>query len=827
MIKKIFFLHIVYTYKPWSYPSIAEQTRVCLGCYGKRQEEDAGLLPVFNIMKREIEKESVKFRAKAVIYANETGFKIIAGTAFDVETGARICNCSMKGQMVDVEEHDDIFAVGYWDEHPKYGVGFKIEAYVKVVPQDKKSILNYLENGNIAGISKKRAKQIVDKFGDNTFDVLVYQTHLLKDIKGIGKKSIEKIKKSAKKKLETQNMLATIMTYIQGFGVSPAYASRIFEHYGLDSIHVIKKNPYQLAEDVSGIGFLKADEIALKNGIAKDSPMRIESAIKYTLKQMNDDGHVFGYVEDVQKQCRDMLAIDITYVQKAVESLIKKKQVVCEDDALYSVPLYKAETESAKKIINLLLNNTKEISVSRKEVENFGCSLKPQIEYAKEQVDAIVAACKSNVLILTGGPGTGKTTTVNGIIKMLEKHGMKVICAAPTGKAAKRMSETTGKTAQTIHRTLEVKSEGNFGFKFGRNENSPLEGDALIIDESSMIDMGLMYSVLKAVPLGMKLILVGDVDQLPSVGCGNVLQEMIVSNLVPIVRLNLIFRQAEQSDIIKNAHLINEGEVPSFKNRKDGDYFFMDVDGMEQEQIRDCIVDYVCNKIPKYYKVAPDEVQVLAPMKKGPTGVWELNDYIQNRINPPSCNKAILPCNDHILRVGDKVMFTTNDYDKDVFNGDIGHIVSIFTADDDNDNSDSNDIDDGSTILDEELMTDDDDGEHITNGFIVDFDGKLVKFNMSRAKDFVLAYATTIHKSQGSEYDYVVMPLTNANYIMLQRNLFYTGVTRAKKVYILFGQKNAVARAVKNLKVISRNTRLAARIEDEAGIAGYATNVAC
>lgn len=769
-------------------------------------------------MRREEKKQSIKFKAKAVIYANETGFKIIAGTAFDVDTDARLCNCSIKGQMIDVEEQDEVFAVGYWDEHPKYGVGFKTDAYVKIIPQDKKSILNYLKNGNIDGISKKRAKQIVDKFGDNTFDVLVYQTHLLKNIRGIGKKSIEKIQKSAKKKLERQNMLTTIMAYIQGFGISPAYASRIYERYGLESISVIKKNPYQLAEDVNGIGFLKADEIALKNGIAKNSPMRIESAIKYTLKQMNNEGHVFGYIDDVKKQCRDMLAVDISYVEKAIDSLIKKKKIICEDEALYTIPLYKAEVNSAKKIIELLMNDTRKINVSKKDIQSFGESLANPIDYAEEQIEAIMTACKSNVFILTGGPGTGKTTTVNGIIQMLKKHGMKVICAAPTGKASKRMKETTGEEAQTIHRTLEVKSEGNFGFKFGKNENAPLEGDALIIDESSMIDMELMYAVLKAIPLGMKLILVGDVDQLPSVGCGNVLHEMINSNLVPIVRLNEIFRQAKQSDIVKNAHLINEGEIPSFKNRKDGDYFFMDVDGMEQEQIRDCIVDYVCDKLPKYYKVKPDDVQVLAPMKKGPTGVWELNNYIQNRVNPPSVNRTILPCNDHILRVGDKVMFTTNDYDKDVFNGDIGHIVSIFT---------SNNAEDDMEDAERDETMEDEDRENITNGFTVDFDGKKVSFNMSRAQDFVLAYATTIHKSQGSEYDYVVMPLTNANYIMLQRNLFYTGLTRAKKVYVLFGQKNAVARAVRNVEVIDRNTRFAARIEDAAGLAKYTLNIAC
>ena len=674
-----------------------------------------------------------------------------------------------------------------------------MDAYVKIIPQDKKSILWYLKQGNIDGISQKRAEAIVNKFGDNTFDVLIYQTELLQQIKGIGKKSIEKIKKCAKEKLEEQNMIQTIMMYIQGFGISPAYANRIYKRYGLDSIKVINENPYRLADEVKGIGFLKADEIALKNGMPKDSPFRVESAVMYVLKQMSEDGDVFGYREKVEKDCRDFLQLDVSYVENAVKSLIQKKKIICEDDALYLIPLYKAETYAAKKIVELLQSKTKRVNVTKKEVKAMGKEL--DRDYAPEQVQAIIESCRSNVLILTGGPGTGKTTTVNGIIHMLKKHGMDaILCAAPTGKASKRMKETTGEKAQTIHRTLEVKSEGAYGFKFGKNEKTPLEGDAIIIDESSMIDMELMASVLKAIPEGMKLILVGDIDQLPSVGCGNVLHEMIDSNVVPIVRLKTIFRQAAESQIIKNAHLINEGVVPSFKNNRNGDYFFMDVDGMEQERIRDYIVTYVCDNLPRYYNVGADEIQILAPMKKGPTGVWELNDYIQNRINPPSATKQIIPCNDHLLRVGDKVMYTCNDYDKKIFNGDVGKIVSICLTQNEADDADEDNAD-----------------ESAKRGFVVDFDGNRVHFDLSKAQDFILAYATTIHKSQGSEYDIVVMPLTTANYIMLQRNLLYTAVTRAKKVFVLFGQKNAVARAVKNLTVINRNTRLGSRISEDAG----------
>lgn len=773
--------------------------------------------------------ESIRFETKAVIYQNETGFKILAGVAYNADSGEMLRKCSLKGQLSDVEDGDTLFVSGDWDEHPKYGVGFRAEAYVKAVPQDKKSMLAYLKHGNIAGISAKRAELIIDKFGDNAFDVLIYQPHLLEGIRGIGKKTIEKIKVSAKDKLETQNMIAQIMRYIQGFDISPAYSNKIYKQYGLDSIKVLKENPYRLADDITGVGFLKADEIALKNGISETSPFRVESAVLYILKQMNKEGDVFSYIQDIEAEGKEFLKLDKSYIDKAVESLVGKKRVIREDDAVYLTNLFKAEEHAAKRIVELIANNTKCIEVTdadvkrleeeeyddyvkkyKKEHGNNVEGLEKKREYADKQREAIIAACKSDVLILTGGPGTGKTTTVNGIIKMLKKHGLSVLCAAPTGRAAKRMEGATHHKSSTIHRTLEVKSEGSHGFKFSKNETSPLEGDALIIDESSMIDMSLLDSVLKAIPNGMKLILVGDIDQLLSVGCGNVLYEMIHSGKVPVVRLKAIFRQDEESGIVVNAHKINRGEIPSFKNRKEGDYFFMNVDDTEQEQIRDSIVDYVCDKLPKYYNIPTDKIQVLSPMRKGHTGVWELNSYIQNRLNPPAKNKPVVPCNEQVLRLGDKVMFTCNDYDKNIFNGDIGKIVSIFSPE----------LDAEMGINDDEIDDDIDKDERggLKRGFIVDFDGNRVCFDNSRASDFVLAYAITIHKSQGSEYDIVVMPLTMANYTMLQRNLLYTAVTRAKKIFVLFGQKNAVAKAVKNFKVVKRNTRLGLRIVNQMGL---------
>ena len=749
-------------------------------------------------MRKEVAKESIKFEAKFTTYKNESGFKIIAGVAYAADTGDRICKCSIKGQLYDVEDGDSVFVSGNWDDHPKYGLGFKVDAYVKVIPADEKSILTYLQQGNIAGISKKRAEMIVARFKGKTFDILVNHTERLLEIKGIGEKSIPKIHDSSKKNLEEQQMVSSIMMYIQDFDISPAYAQRIYKRYGIKSMEVIRKNPYQLAEDVKGIGFLKADEIALKNGIAPDSPFRVESAVLYVLGKMNEEGDVFGTEKDVEFECSKLLSLDVSYVDTAIDSLTKKKKIIKEDDALYPVKLFNAEEETAEKLVRLLTTSAGNyIDITADDVIKYGEA--HHIEYAEEQINAIVTACKSNVMILTGGPGTGKTTTVKGIIAMFKNYNLRVLCAAPTGKASKRMKGATGENAKTVHKILEVRSDAESGFKFGKNEHSPLDADALVIDESSMIDTMLMNSILKAVPETMKLILVGDIDQLPSVGCGNVLHDMIKSGVIPTVRLTKIFRQAEQSDIVKNAHLINQGIIPPFKNRKDGDYFFMDVAKRSQEEIRDSIVEYVCEKLPKFYGVDPSEIQVLAPMKKGHTGVIELNDYIQNRLNPPIIGKEAMFYGDRILREGDRIMYTCNDYDKEVFNGDVGKIVSIVTVgEDDEDNC----------------------GKRY---FKVDFDGRIVSFDINEASDFMLAYATTIHKSQGSEYDIVVMPLTNSNYMMLQRNLLYTGVTRAKKVFVLFGQKQAVATAIKTLKVVKRNTRLAERIVNAAGLLAYDT----
>lgn len=753
------------------------------------------------MLKKERKKDSIKFKAKHVLFDNGSGFKIIAGNAFRADSGALIRkNCSIKGQLPDVNEKDEVFVTGKWDEHPQYGIGFYVDAYVKIAPSDKRSILRYLMQGNIPGISKAKAKLLVETFGESTYRVLVNEPWRMKELKGFGDKTVEKVHKSAKAKLEEQSVVSTLMRYIQGFGVSPAYASRIYNRYGVQSMAVLKENPYRLAEEVDGIGFKKADEIALANGIPKDSPFRIESAVLYVMTQMTQNGDVYSLDEDVVAESMEFLQLDASYIEAAITKLVKGRRLIREDDALYLTKLYYAETGSTKRLLQLLDTNTRNVFVTEDDVVELGKINKK--EYAPEQIQAVVQACNKNVLILTGGPGTGKTTTVNAMIQMLKKNGLKVLCAAPTGKAAKRMSEVTGEKAQTIHKLLEVQGDPESGFRFQRNDSNPLEGDALIIDESSMIDILLLSAVLKAIPANMKLVLVGDIDQLPSVGCGNVLHDMINSGVVPVVKLTAVFRQASQSAIIRNAHLVNQGIIPEFQNHRDSDYFFLDVKYMEQEDIRDAIVKYVSQNLPQHYGVKPEEIQVLAPMRKGHTGVEELNSFIQEELNPPATNKPVVAAGKYILRLGDKVMVIKNDYDKGVFNGDIGKIVYIDNGKDRDDNP---------------LLPDENDDDALPrHSFIVNFDGRNVTFDFNQASSFELAYATTIHKSQGSEYDIVVMPLTYANYVMLQRNLLYTGMTRAKKIFVLFGQREAVARAVQNVQATKRKTRLAARIQEQA-----------
>ena len=560
-----------------------------------------------------------------------------------------------------------------------------------------------------------------------------------------------------------------VMVFLQGNGVSTAYAAKIYKTYGKESIDKVKANPYCLADDIWGIGFKTADSIAEKMGYGKNDERRCRSGILYTLNQLANEGHVYANRDQLVDAGVKLLEAEKTAIESALDKMIADEDLKIEDEAIYLPPFYFSEVGTANKLKTLL--TTRQQNMFEKEPDIAAISKKTGITYDDLQAEAIRTAVHNKVMVLTGGPGTGKTTTEDGIIAAFKEMGLHILLAAPTGRAAKRMTEATGMEAKTIHRLLEFNpAEG-----YKRNDENPLEGDALIIDECSMIDIVLMNSLLKAVPSDMRLLLVGDVDQLPSVGAGNVLRDIIDSGVVPVVRLTRIFRQAQTSRIIMNAHAINEGRMPDIRNGKQSDFFFMECE--EPEQIASTIVDLVSHRLPKAYNVPRSSIQVLTPMQRSAIGANSLNMSIQQRVNPTGNG---LTRAGFVFRKGDRVLQLKNDYTKEVFNGDIGLITAV--------------------NMEDRTLT-------------VSFDGKAVEYESTELDELSLAYATTIHKSQGSEYPIVVIPVHFTNYVMLQRNLIYTAVTRAKKVCIVIGQKRALWYAVSHVTVTQRNTKLKERLQ--------------
>ena len=536
----------------------------------------------------------------------------------------------------------------------------------------------------------------------------------------------------------------------------------------------MQNNPYCLADDIWGIGFKTADGIAEKLGYEKNDSRRCRSGILYTLSKLSEDGHVYSEREQLIKSAKELLQADEEPITQVLDQMIASEDLMLDEEAIFLPPFYYAEVGVANKLRRLIETPMGNIFDNGGTVTDDVSQRQGQIEYDEVQLSAIRKAIGSKVMVLTGGPGTGKTTTTLGIIASFETLGQRILLAAPTGRAAKRMSEATGKEAKTIHRLLEFNpAEG-----YGRNDENPLDGDVLIVDESSMIDIILMNSLLKAVPLSMRLILVGDIDQLPSVGAGNVLRDIIDSGAVPVIRLTRIFRQAQSSRIVTNAHKINQGTFPDISNGRQSDFFFIKQEDPEQAA-RD-IVNIVKNRIPKAYGYSTNDIQVLAPMQRSVVGATNLNIALQEAINPVGDS---LSRGGFRYRRGDRVMQIRNNYDKDVFNGDIGTVEHVDTE--------------------ERTLT-------------VSFDGHNIEYEDSELDELTLAYATTIHKSQGSEYPVVVMPLLMTHFVMLQRNLVYTGITRAKKLCIIVGTTKALAYAIHNMVVLKRNTRLKERLTDKS-----------
>lgn len=667
------------------------------------------------------------------------------------------------GNLLEVNVGSVLLVEGNWKVDRKYGSQFIVEKWEETMPATLYGIEKYLGSGLVKGVGPKFAQRIVSRFGLDTIQIIEDEVNRLYEVDGIGPKRVAKIHESWEKQKEIKN----VMLFLQGYGVSTAFAAKIFKQYGKESIETVKGNPYRLADDIWGIGFKTADTIAEKMGYEKEDPRRCRSGILYTLSELSDEGHVYGIREQLVSTAETLLEAGREVISAVLDDMVSNGDLKTEGEAIYLPPFYYAECGTAGKIRRLLESPgplvSTDIDISRIEAES-------GIHYDDVQIDAIRRTSESKVMVLTGGPGTGKTTTTQGIIAAFKSMGLSVVLAAPTGRAAKRMTEATGLEAKTIHRLLECKPpEG-----YQRNDENPIEGDALIVDESSMIDIVLMNALLKAMPPEMRLVLVGDIDQLPSVGAGNVLRDIIDSGAVPVVRLTRIFRQAQSSRIVMNAHRINSGQAPDISNGKNTDFFFMEQE--DPELAATLIVDLVKARLPKAYGVRTSSIQVLTPMQKGVIGASNLNISLQEALNPTD---ICLHRSGYTFRQGDRVMQIKNNYDKIVFNGDIGFVSSI--------------------NLEDRTLT-------------VRFDGRDIEYDHTELDELTLAYATTIHKSQGSEYPIVVIPVMMTHFVMLQRNLIYTGVTRAKKICILVGTKKALMYAVKHLTVDKRNSLLKERL---------------
>ena len=705
--------------------------------------------------------ESINCTIEHITYQNpENGYSVLQATVKGYREPQTVV-----GSFFEVTVGAVLKVEGEWKVDKRYGRQFSAQSWSETMPATLVGIEKYLGSGLVKGIGPKFAKLIVARFGLETFDVIENDIDKLLEVPNIGRGRVAKIRASWEKQKDVKD----IMVFLQGHGVSSTYAAKIYKEYGKESIEKVNGNPYCLADDIWGIGFKTADSIAEKLGYEKNDLRRCRSGILYTLSKLADEGHVYSEREQLVKSAKELLQADEEPISQAIEQMIWDEDLIIDDEAIFLPPFYYAECGVANKFKRLMSES--EGSLFDKELNIEDIVRQTNIQYDEVQISAIKQAVQSKVMVLTGGPGTGKTTTTLGIIAALESLGQSILLAAPTGRAAKRMSEATGKEAKTIHRLLEYNpAEG-----YGRNDENPLEGGVLIVDECSMIDVILMNSLLKAVPSTMRLIMVGDIDQLPSVGAGNVLRDIIDSGTVPVVRLTRIFRQAQTSRIITNAHKINQGIFPDISNGRNADFFFIKQE--EPELAAQEIVNIVKNRIPKAYHYNTNDIQVLAPMQRSVVGATNLNVILQEAINPVG---ESLSRGGYKYRNGDKVMQIRNNYEKEVFNGDIGVVENVSIED---------------------------------RSLTVLFDGRSVTYEDSELDELTLAYATTIHKAQGSEYPVVVIPLLMTHYVMLQRNLVYTGITRAKKICIIVGTTKALAYSIHNMVVLKRNTKLKERLQ--------------
>lgn len=723
---------------------------------------------------------------------------------------------TLVGNLPELTPGEYVKLQGTYTNHPKHGYQFQVEICEQALPATVDAIRRYLGSGLVKGIGPKFADRIVSAFGTDTLDIIENNPARLREVPDIGPKRTAQIQAA----WVEQKQIKDIMLFLHGHGVSTNLAIKIYKTYAAEALQIVQTDPYRLARDIFGVGFKTADKIAQALGLTPEHPSRLEAGVVYTLNEMTNDGHTYTPQPDLIEKAAELLAVDPTLLPAALDRLAKDDRIhaevlpdphprgVAESQALYETQSTVSSQQSAVSNQQSAISNQQslnpaiyltplyygEIGVARrltalaKAIPSRLSDIPPAFlhypaELSPEQKQAIQTALTHPVSVLTGGPGTGKTTCLKALISIVQSHNKRFALASPTGRAAKRLSEATGHPAATIHRMLDYSPTRGFT----QNEENPLPIDLLVVDEASMLDLILANSLLKALENGTHLLLVGDVDQLPSVGAGDVLRDVIASGVAPVTRLSTIFRQAAESYIISNAHRINQGQFPEFPpsgekaQERKGDFFLFPAE--EAEAAADWTINVVTERIPSKFGLDPMlDIQVLAPMHRGPAGVRTLNDRLQATLNPPGPLKPEKALFGQIFRVGDKIMQTQNDYDKEVFNGDIGQVTGI-------------------DIIDHTLT--------------INFEGRNIPFDWMECDQLTLAYCVSVHKSQGAEFPCVVLTLIPAHYMMLQRNLLYTAITRAKKLCVLVGSRKAISMAVRNNQVAERNTALDVRLIHE------------
>jgi exodeoxyribonuclease V alpha subunit len=706
--------------------------------------------------------ECLEGTIEQVVYYNpDNGYSVCR---FTLEDGGQL---TIIGTFPPLSPGEVMRVSGRFEMNPRFGQQLRVESFVPILPSSIKGIEKFLSSGLVKGIGPVLARRIVKKFGQKTIEVISERPDRILEVEGVGEVKLKEIKKSW---LENQH-IRDLIIFLQEHSVSTSIATRVYRQYGEKSFQVLKRNPYQLCLDIWGIGFKTADQIALKLGMDPASADRVKAFILYLLEKAAEQGHVFSYQDELEQACREELEVEEDKARSALGDLSRNRRVVAEKagdrTAVYLPHLYEAQENVARSLLEL---DSLPSPALPSDADKTICEVEGELglQFSPRQREAIQECFRRKILVITGGPGTGKTTIIRAVVAVFDGWGRQVLLAAPTGRAAKRLSEATRKEAKTIHRILEYNPKQG---RFKRNERHPLRADVLVVDESSMVDLLLMNSLLKAVPREMRLIMVGDKDQLPSVGAGNLLHDIIGSGRIKVVTLDEIFRQEQGSLIVQNAHRVNQGLSLIYPPRDDRDSDFYFIHHEDEEKSFQTIMSLCCFNIPQKLGIPPLslQIQVISPMYKGRCGVDNLNAELQARLNPRSDG---LKVGTREFRVRDKVMQVRNDYEKDVFNGDIGLIVDIDKA---------------------------------NFRLLVDFDGRQVGFEKDELNDLTPAYAVSVHKSQGSEYQAVVMPLLTQHFILLQRNLFYTALTRAKRLSVVVGSYKALYIAIKNDKPVRRN----------------------